>query len=162
MKNLWLTPEEIAKTTIVGGNVERDSYSICIEWAQNTVIEPLLGTLLYDKIDLDNQNNTLEGDYLILFNDYINPILKNSTIAKYVPISNLRLGNKGLMRMTSENSETVSDEEKERLASTYESLAQTGIIRFEKWIKNNPLPEYLTIQDEVNATEIQNSFDWRL
>lgn len=159
---LWLTPQEIAKTTIIGGNVERDSYSICIEWAQNTVIEPLIGTLLYDKINEDLINNTLTGDYLTLFNDYIKPILKNSAVSKYIPISNLKSANKGVVRMDSENSTASEEEERYRLSRLYDSLAQTSIIRFEKWISKNTLPEYSTSQDEVNATEVKTSFNWRM
>ena len=47
---LFVTPQEIAKTTILGGNVDIDKYVFCIANTQITIIEALLGTELYNYI----------------------------------------------------------------------------------------------------------------
>ena len=50
---LFIQPTEITSTTIMGGNVDIDKYLFCIADTQISVIEPLLGTELYDKILAD-------------------------------------------------------------------------------------------------------------
>jgi hypothetical protein len=81
---LFIRPEEITATTVLGGNVDIDNYLFCVSKAQLTVIEPLLGTILYDKIIEDIDNDTLTGDYLILFNDFVKPITKHSALAQFL------------------------------------------------------------------------------
>jgi len=157
---LFLTPKEIAATTMVGGNVERDKYTPCIENIQITVIEPMLGTLLYDRIISDLESDTLEGDYLTLFNDYIKPITKNFSVAEYALISTLNWTNKGIQVQNSENTNAASKERLNDVASLYKSTAQSHVIRFEKWIKENTLVEYVKHQEEVNPQEIKRSFNW--
>lgn len=160
MSLLFLQREEIAETSIVGGNVETDKYLFCIENVQKTAIEPMIGTLLYDKIVADLTGDTLSGDYQILFFDFIKPIVKNLSVAEYVRISNYVLNNKGLMLPSSENNEVANKTEREYLASKYDALAESYILRFEKWIKKVNIPEYKLNQDEVNPTDISNSFRW--
>ena len=84
---LFIKPEEITKTSILGGNVDIDKYLFCINSAQITVLEPLLGSELYNKIVNDIENNNLTGVYLTLFDSYIKPITKNESLAQYIEIS---------------------------------------------------------------------------
>ena len=50
---LLVKPEEITSTTIMGGDVDLDKYTYTIYNTQIMVLEPLLGTQLYDKIKTD-------------------------------------------------------------------------------------------------------------
>ena len=86
---LFIQPSDITKTTVLGGNVDIDKYQFCIINAQISVIEPLLGTELYDYI-IDNFG-TLTGDYETLFNEFVKPITKNEAIAEYIEISSYTL-----------------------------------------------------------------------
>lgn len=161
MEVLFVSPETLTSETILGGNVDIDKYLPCILSAQISNIEPLLGTLLYDKIADDFEADTLSGLYLTLFIDYVKPITKNIAIAEYIEISQYMLTNGGLYKHTAENSEVVSKEEVLSLAGKYRSLAQMYIQRFEKWICKNPLPEYKCYQDEVNASKnVNTSLGW--
>lgn len=153
-ETLFVTPSEIAGTTIMGGNVDPDKYITNIAFVQMTVIEPLLGTELYDKITEDFENETLTGDYLILFNEYVKPITKNSAVAEYIQISNLTLDNGGTFKQTGENREIPTRDEISLLSGKYRSMAQMFIQRFDKWICKNPLTEYKRSQDEVNAQKV--------
>lgn len=160
MSLLFLSQSEVIETTIVGGNVEADKYQFCIYNIQKTIIEPMLGTLLYDKIISDLEGDSLSGDYQVLFFEFIKPITKNFSVAEYIRISNYTLNNKGLMLPSSENNETANKSEREYLASKYDSLGQSFVLRFEKWISDKNITEYKSIQDEVNPTSINNSFNW--
>lgn len=159
---LFITPDELAKTTILGGNVDRDKYTFSILNVQITVIERLLGTYLYNKIVTDIENNTLTGLYATLYNDYIKPITKYESCAEYIEVASFMLNNGGLFRHTADNSETVSKDDTYNLSQKYHGLAQMYVERFEKWICKNPLPEYKICQDEVNAGKIKNTSGWYL
>lgn len=158
-ETLFITPAEITGTTIMGGNVDVDKYITNIAFVQVTVIEPLLGTELYDKIKTDFEADPtgltgLTGDYLTLFTDYIKPITKNTAVAEYIKISTLMLDNGGTFKHVAENREIPSQNELNMLSGNYSSMAQMYIKRFEKWICKNMLPEYKRSQDEVNAQKV--------
>lgn len=160
---LFITPEEMTSSTILSGNTDTDKYLFCILNVQLTTIEPLLGTELYDKIKTDKENNTLAGDYLELYNDFIKPITKNEALAQYIEIASYMVDNGGIYKHTGENLEVVDKQEVQFLAGKYKSLAQMYVARFEKWICRNPLPEYKLGQDEVNAMkDINLNIGWKL
>lgn len=159
---LFITPEELIQGTIIGGNVDVDKYITSVANAQIQVIEPLLGTELYDKIKSDAQNDTLTGLYETLYNDFVKPITKAEATAEYIEISSYILDNGGLYKHQSDNAEIVDKDETQFLAGKYHSLAQMFVQRFEKWICKNDIDEYKTIQDEVNAQNIKLTAGWKL
>lgn len=148
---LFIKPSELAETTILGGNVDVDKYTFSILNVQRSVIEPLLGTLLYDKIVLELTNDTLSGLYLTLYEDYIKPITKFESTAEYIEVCSYILNNGGLYKHQPENSEVVNKDEAQFLSNKYHSLAQMYVQRLKKWFCNNKIAEYKTYQDEVNA-----------
>jgi len=149
---LFITPQEIAKTTVIGGNVDIDKYQFAIYTTQLQVILPLLGTELYDKLKTDFENNNLAGLYLVLFEKFVKPILKNQTTARYIEVASYTVDNGGIYKHEAEN-ETVPDrQEIEAFANGYRGNAQVIVEQFYKWICLNHLPEYKRHQDEVNAT----------
>lgn len=155
---LFLTKEEIATTTIVGANVEIDKYVNLIKIVQENILEPLLGTLLFDKIVFDLENDTLTGDYLYLFTEFIKPITVYNSVAEYIEVSNYSLDNKGLMSPNSQNAVTGTVKDREFLAGKYRGYAQSKVLRFQKWVFQNDIIEYQNHQDEVNPTDSNNSF----
>ena len=160
---LFITPQEMASTTILGGNVDIDKYLFCIANVQLTTIEPLLGTELYDKILTDAENDDLTGLYLTLYNDFVKPITKNESTAQYIEIASYMLTNGGLFKHTGDNIEVVDKQEAQFLAQKYSGLAQMYVKRFEKWICKNPITEYKTYQDDVNADRnIRLTAGWKL
>lgn len=161
---LFIQPNEITQTTVLGGNVDIDKYQFCVINAQVSVIEPLLGTLLYDKIISEITNETLTGFYATLYNDYIKPITKNEAIAEYIEISSYVLNNGGLFKHSPQDAEIVDKDEAQYLSSKYHSLAQMYVQRFDKWIciNGSELPEYKRHQDEVNAQKVKTTSGWYL
>lgn len=152
MEYLLINPTDIAKTTILGGNVDVDKYRYCVYNAQIIVIEALLGTELYNKIITEAEANTLAGLYLDLYTKFVKPILKNEALAEYLEVASYSVTNGGIFKHVPESSNVVEKEEAQYLAQKYHSIAEAYIIRFNKWICKNPLTEYKTYQDEVNAT----------
>ncbi len=150
---LFITPAEIKKTTIIGGNVDVDKFTFSIANVMITVIEPLLGSELFDKINTDFIADTLTGDYLFLFDEFVKPITKFEASGEYIEISGYTLDNAGLFRHAPDNAETVNIDETYKLSQKYRAMAQMYVQRFDKWICKNAssIPEYKIAQDEVNA-----------
>jgi hypothetical protein len=160
---LFITPLEMTQGTILSGNTDTDKYLQCILNTQLSVIEPLLGTELYNKIKTDKENDDLAGLYLELYTDFIKPITKNEALAYYIEIASYIVDNGGVYKRSGENVVLVEKDEVQMLAGKYKSLAQMYVQRFEKWICKNHLTEYKTVQDEVNAIkDINLNIGWKL
>ena len=150
---LVIQPSEMTETTILGGNVDIDKYLLNIANVQITVLEPLLGTELYDYILAQAEADTLAGDYLTLYTEYVKPIVKHQALAEYVTVSGFMITNGGAFKHTPENAELMDKDEKALVSQIYSGMADTYIQRFLKWICLNPLAEYKTSQDDVNASK---------
>ena len=148
---LFITPAELTAGTVIGGNVDVDKYTTTVASVQITVIEPLLGSELYDYI-IDNYA-TLTGDYLTLLNEFIKPITKNQSVAEYIEICSIMLDNGGLYKHVANDREIVSKDDTFTLSQKYHSIADMYIQRFNKWICKNTIAEYKMSQDEVNASK---------
>ena len=160
---LFVTPQECASNTILSGNIDIDKFVFCIANVQLTTIEPLLGSELYDKIISDIEGTGLSGKYLELYADFVKPITKNESVAQFIEIASYLVDNGGIYKHSAEGKEVVSKDEAQFLAGKYKSLAQMYVQRFNKWICKNPLIEYKTYQDEVNAVKSVNLMTgWKL
>lgn len=158
---LLISPNTITETTILGGNVDFDKYTFCILDTQVSVLEPLLGSELYNYIL--NNKNTLSGLYLELYNDYLKPILKFSTLAKYIEIAPYMVSNGGIFKHAPENKEIASIQEVEGLSQKYKGLADMYIGRFNIWIGKNTIAEYNYNNEIVNPSSNINTFNgWRI
>lgn len=139
---LLITPQEITEQTIISGNVDYAKYLYVIENSQLLFLEPILGEDLYNKIVTDFENDDLTGDYLILYNDYIKPIIKYASVGNYINVANYQIGNSGIFKFTGESKETVSDSECKVLAQNYFSMAESFKNKMIKFLCDNPIPEY--------------------
>lgn len=148
---LFIQPNDMVEASVLGGNIDYDKITFNIISVQISVLEPLLGTILYDKIITDVTAATITGVYNTIYVDYIKPITKNMAIAEYIEMSSYNLGNAGLFKNQPTNAEIVDKEESLFLAGKYRSLGQMYIQRFYKYICKNTITEYKQYQDEVNA-----------
>ena len=157
---LFIQPSEIASTTIMGGNVDIDKYIFAVASVQISVIEPMLGTELYDYILAGATADNLTGLYSTLYTEFVKPITKHEATAQYIEISSYSLDNGGLFKHSPENAEVVSLDEAKSLAGKYSNMAQMYVQRFDKWICKNTIAEYKKSQDDVNAQNIKLSGGW--
>jgi len=163
MELLFITPQEASSSTILSGNIDIDKFLFCIANVQLTTIEPLLGTELYDKIVAEKTAGTLAGDYLTLFNDFIKPITKHESVAQFIEIASYIVDNGGIYKHSAEGKEVVDKQEAQFLSGKSKAMSQMYVQRFNKWIEYNPLAEYKTYQEEVNAIKDINLLTgWKL
>jgi hypothetical protein len=84
-------------------------------------------------------------------------------MAEYIEIGQYMVDNGGIYKHTADNAEIVTKDEVLFLSNKYNAFAQGLIIRFNKWICNNSIPEFKTYQDEVNANlNIKVTAGWKL
>ena len=112
---LFISPQELASTTILGGNVDIDKYQFTIEQTQIMTIEPLLGSELFDKIialvtagTITDAGNEL---YNTLYTEFVKPITKYQSMAEYIEISSYTLDNAGLIKNAPDSAEIVDKDE---------------------------------------------------
>ena len=161
MAHLFMSPADMKETTILGGNLDFDNFAYIMEDVQNTVILPLLGQELYDVISAGAEGNSLAGEYLELYNNFVKPITKYQTVAEYVIRGGFMITNGGNFLHTPENGQLMSEAQIERLYNTYTGMAETYMLRFEEWICLNHLTEYKTTQDGVDAEKnMQSQSGW--
>ena len=100
---------------------------------------------------------------LTLFNDFIKPITKHESVAQFIEIASYIVDNGGIYKHSAEGKEVVDKQEAQFLSGKSKAMSQMYVQRFNKWIEYNPLAEYKTYQDEVNAIKDINLLTgWKL
>lgn len=103
-----ISEAKIREFTDMNNNVDSKLISNAIREAQDIDLQRLLGTLLYNKILSDVQNNTLTGAYKTLVDDWIQNFLLYATYYNTLEYIYMRPRNNGLLTPTGgENSESV-------------------------------------------------------
>ena len=157
------TAQKIVKNTPMGGNVGTDKYVFIIDDVQLLVLEPVLGTNLYEKIKTDYDNDSLIGLYKTLLEDYIQPFLNKAVFADYVSNGSYRIRNNGNLKNTPNNAETMETQENVRLMRHYTNVADRFLAKMEDFLmhKGSEIPEYLT-QDNNYDVEPKNNKGYKI
>jgi hypothetical protein len=156
---LFIKRQDLVRNSILDGNVDTDKFIQYIKIAQEIHVRNYLGTDLYNRISNDILNNTLNGDYLELVNDYIQPMLIHYAMVDYLPFAAYQVKNGGVFKHSSENAETATKEEVDFLINKERDIAEYYTRRFIDYMSFNQesFPEYYTnsnddIHPDTNAT----------
>lgn len=141
---LFITRDELVKFTALNGNIDTDNFVQWVKVAQDIHIQGYLGTELFNKINNDIVAGTLTGNYLMLLNTYIKPMLVHWAMVEYLPFAAYTIANKGVFKHSSENSENVDKAEVDFLVEKERSIAQSYSRRFIDYMSYNQssFPEY--------------------
>ena len=141
---LFITPTDLKQNSLIDGNVDIDKFIQFIKIAQQIHIQNYLGGALYDKISNDITNGTLTDPYLTLVKDYIKDMLIHYAMTDYLPFAAYQIGNGGVFKHVSENSESVSKNEIDTLIDKHRNFAQFYTRRFVDYMSfyNSNFPEY--------------------
>lgn len=147
---LFISRTDLVRNSILDGNVDTDKFIQFIKIAQEIHVRNYLGSDLYNRISTDIINNTLSGDYLTLVNLYVQPMLIHFAMVDYLPFAAYQLKNGGVLKHTSENSETVSKSEIDYLVNKEREFADYYTRRFIDYMCFNQekFPEYNTNTNE--------------
>jgi len=141
---LLITRDDLVTLTALGGNVDIDKFIQFIKISQDIHVQNILGTQLLDKLQEDVIADTLTGNYQILVNKYVKPLLVHWAMAEYLPFAAYTISNKGVYKHSSENSENVDKNEVDFLIEKERSIAQHYTERFIDYMSFNQdlFPEY--------------------
>jgi hypothetical protein len=157
---LFITRTDLARNTIINGNVDTNKFIQFIKIAQEMHIQNYLGSALYDRIEQDIVDNTLSGDYENLVKDYIQPMLIHYAMVDYLPFASYEVRNGGLFKHKSETSESVSKEETDFLTQKHRNFADFYTRRFIDYMSFNSslFPEYLSATNDDMYPDRQANF----
>lgn len=146
---LIIRPIDITKNSPLGGNIDIDSYVSVIKEAQVFVLEPILGTKLYNKIVSDYASDSLTGVYATIHADYILPIITHTVAAEYILIASYNVRNGGIFKHNPENGESVNKTEVDYLANKQKAKADVYIERLQRYLCDQQanIAEYTYNQD---------------
>ena len=156
MTKLIITIDDIARLSGFDGNIDNDSINPFIFMAQNSEIKRILGVTLYDKIVSDYDSDTLVGNYLLIYNDYIATILAYFTCSFYLQLGVAKVSQNGVYLVTPEKTEQLTDEQREKKADKYEKLATGLEIKLLEVLDLLNLPE----RPSPDSTKAKSNFNW--
>jgi len=165
-KALFVTTKDIKRYSVLSGSVDPDKFIYMVEISMDTEVQNFMGTKLYDKVNADMIAGTLTGDYLDLVNVYLKPIVIHLTFLEFLPFSQYTISNNGVFKKSSENSETPSLKEMDRMKDAAKDTADHYITRFIQYMRHNAhdkFPEYLTTNHEEMKPQKDISFgNWQI
>lgn len=155
MNKLLTNIENIAKLSGFDGNIDNDSINPFIFMAQNSEIKRVLGDPLYLKINTDFNNNTLSGEYLLLFNNYIEIIVSYYACSFYLQLGVVKVSQNGAYLVTPERTQQ-SAEELNKMADKYEKLAVGLEIKMQEKLEELNLPE----RPSNSPIKVKTTLNW--
>lgn len=166
MTALLISREDLVRHTPLSGNLDMDKILHFIKIAQDIHVQGLLGSPLYDRIQTDILASNLSGDYLALVNEYVKPVLIQYTFLEFLPFSQYTLGNKGVFKKTSENGESPSvseiDKMKEATRDTAGHYSQRLVDHLRHYA-HDLYTEYLTSQkDDIKPQKDISFGGWNI
>lgn len=160
-----ITAQEIKSNTSMGGNVDPDKFMHLLFDVEVLILEPVLGTALFDKIQTDFNADTLSGDYLLMFNDYIKPVLWHSVYAQYLRDGIILAQNTGIYENSPENASGADIENVKYVSKSAQSKADVYIERLERFLCDKNIAEYVDSQPndyDVHPSDVRTIGGWYL
>ena len=131
---LFIDQEEVKKYSIIGGQVDPDKLTGCIETVQETIIEDELGDTLCEKLKSLIDDGTIHdpenADYKTLWINYVKKMQIFYTISEYLSYAGMRVENDGFVKSAPENATPVSDDERADAANRARETADKYQRRF--------------------------------
>jgi hypothetical protein len=157
MSKLLTDISSISKLSGFDANIDNDTISPFIFMAQNNEIKRILGDELYLKIITDYSSVAgLDGNYLLLYNDYIEIILAYFTCSFYLQLGIVKVSQNGAYLVTPEKTQQTPDDLK-KMADRYLKLAVGLEIRMVNYLDLLNLPE----RPEPSSLKSKSNFNWR-
>ena len=162
---LFVSPADVIKRTGINGNVDRDQMIQFIKIAQDIHIQNILGTNLFKKIAADIEADSLTGNYLTLFTDYIQDMVIHWAAIEILPYIHYKVANGGIYTKSSENGENITKQDLDYLVQKERDIAEHYSRRFVDHMAfySSRYPEYNTSSnDDMYPSKNQNFNGWVL
>lgn len=143
-------------SSFIGQNVQNEALTTSILAAQQTVLKPILGKALYDRIIDDvltaGSLTGLTANYAILVEDYCIPVIINSALNISIPKLMFKATNKGIVRSLDQYTEGIDLDTLKYIRAEIKNEEQYHIVRLQNYLCNNNtlFVEYNAPQDDEN------------
>lgn len=160
MRNIYLISEkELRQASMIDDNVDSTFLTYSIMQAQETGLQEVIGSELYESILKQVEEHTfLNDDYKTLLDKYIQPYLVNETMAQIVIPIQYKIRNAGIVVGNDQHYQNMNMADVERVQESYKHKAVfnanrmiefvlshkesfTEIMCSERWVK---------LQDQMN------------
>ena len=162
---LFVSPADVIKRTGINGNVDRDQMIQFIKIAQDIHIQNILGTNLFEKIATDIAADSLSGNYLTLFTNYIQDMVIHYSAIEILPYIHYKVANGGIYVKGAENGESVTKQDLDYLVQKERDIAEHYSRRFIDHMAfySSMYPEYNnSSNDDMYPSKNQNFNGWVL
>ena len=161
MGKIILKDSDLTSATPLGGNIDVDRYRFCIEDAQESALEEILGTELLAKMVSDFP--VFASDYDVLYG-YIRKYLIHQSAVEYMLIGAYQVANSGIFKTTPVNGQPTDKVDNDFIVKNQKYKADMYRGRLEKYLcKHSALfPEYKcsTTNDVNPARDTGQSYDF--
>jgi len=142
---LFISEQYIKDMSYLDENVDVKLIRPVIVEAQEMHILPLIGTGLYNEISTQINAGTLSALNTTLVNTYLAKSLKYWTLYEGIDVFTFKFTNKGILKRTSENGNTIELSDDKRLMARLSDKAEWYDTRVKKYMMENSIsyPLYL-------------------
>ena len=159
---LLLSESALKKNSVVNNNVDGMYVLPSIEYAQDMGLQPILGTVLYNKIMDLVQDGSISGatDYKFLLDEYITPFLINKVTADIqIPLA-YKMRNQGVVQQTGENTYVPSMKDLQYVIQNYNDKASFYGNRLRDYLHANhtKYPEFCKVNSIADMPSNPNTY----
>lgn len=122
MESTLVTAEQLKTLTSISQNLDVELLNPHLLIAQQLYVEPVLGSALYNDIVSRYDNQTLTGDTLTLYNEYIIPAIAYGAWFSASPFLNFKTQRAGIQTLSSPDNTPVTVEELSLYIARVETL----------------------------------------
>jgi len=146
-----ISVSNLKKLSYISTNVDDTLISTIISRVQDTVIEPILGSSLYNHLLNAVDNNTLNVNEQELLSKYLSKCLIAAVEVRAVDMTTLELRQVGLSKVNAEGVNTVNESEMNRTINSLKKDYNFYRERLIRFLKLNYLnfPEYTTYYNSL-------------
>lgn len=157
---LFIGAQYLRDNTIINDSVDAKVLQPIIRTAQTKYIQQVIGSKLYDKLIAEIVAVTISGDYQILLDQYVIPVLVEYATYEAIPFLNFKFRNKSISKQQSDNSVAADVAELTYIRDNVLSTAQFYAERLTRFLLENSdkYHEYNEFSRDLNKNT-QNYFN---
>ncbi len=151
---LFISRNDIIKNTPLQGAIDADALLPFMRTAQDKYIKNLLGTVLFDYLQLQISNGTpFTGYYKELMDEYVKPTMIWYACVEYIPFSSIQFKSNGAVKQTSEQGNAPDKTEIDYLLQKAQANADYYALRMQNWTPPKRFTIY-NVKNQVNKFNI--------
>ena len=134
---LFISEKTLKQSTFIPENLDATYLVQPITYAQDQLIQPVLGGKLYHRLQDGIANNDLNENETILLKDYIQPVMVNQVLSDIIMEISFKIRNLGVVTTGDTNVYNVSMKDCQYLQQMYVNRAAFYVNRLKDYLKCN-------------------------